>query len=297
MADQLIKGRIDAWRIGFGYAVITDVANEAVRRHNCDPVGAHVLGRAMTAALLSAAQLGDGERLNARWTYRGLLRTVLVDAGVDGVTRGFLSPAQLADAEDGAAIHGEGGSLTVVRFRGAQVLATGTVEAAFQDVVDDLDYFHAISDQVETGTASVIALGHDPERPVRVCRGLLLHALPDADLTQFSAVRDRMRTPAFRELLTRLDETDSHVENLLHVLTGNDTGARIHLEAASDPVFRCTCTREKMGDVLRALGYEDRMDIVQKKEPVAVNCRMCNERYVLTIDECIAAWNSRRAAE
>ena len=293
MADQLIKGRIEALRLGFGYAVLTDVANEAIRRHDCDPAGAHVLGRALVGALLSAAQLGDGERINVRWSYRGALKTVLVDAGSDGVLRGFVSPAQLSEADDAAAIHGDGGTLTVVRFRGAQVLATGTVEAAFQDVVDDLDYFHAISDQVETGSAAVIAFDADPARPVRVCRGLLLHALPDADLAKFSALRDRMREPAFRDLLTRIDETDSHVENLLHALTGPGEDGRVQLETAGQPVFRCTCTRAKMGDVLRALGYQDRMDIVQKKEPVAVNCRMCNERYVLTIDDCIRAWNTK----
>ena len=57
--------------------------------------------------------------------------------------------------------------------------------------------------------------------------------------------------------------------------------------------FRCTCSREKMGAVLRALPIPERMEMVQKKEPIAVLCHFCRERYVLTIEECIKAWNTK----
>ena len=294
MSDTLIKGRMPREKVAFVYAVTTQVVAEAVRRHHCDPAAALILCRSLTAGLLAAAQLGPDERLNVRWTYRGALRTVLVDAGPDGSVRGFVAPSSLVElAADPAAIHGEGGTLQVIRFRGDTVTASGTSDAPFADVVDDLDWFQATSDQVETGTAAVIAFAPDPAQPVKVARGLMIHAMPDADLAAFEAMRQRMRAPAFRESLTRLGETDNLVENLMNLLTLPDADTDLQMEEAGQPVFRCTCNRTKMGAVLRALGYEERVDIVQKGEPVVVNCRMCNERYVLPVEDCVKLWNHR----
>lgn len=294
MSDLLLKGRLARERVAFSYAVTTDAVAEAIRRHQCDPAAAHILGRALTAGVLSAAQLSPEERLNVRWTYQGVLRTVLVDAGPDGVVRGFVTPVSLVEqAADQAAVYGQGGTLRCVRFRGERVLSSGTSETPFADVVDDLDWFHATSDQTETGTAAVLAFAPDPEHPVKIARGLMIHAMPDSDLEQFEAMRQRMRAPSFRESLTRLGETDNLVENLMNLLALPDAGPDLEMAEAGRPVFRCTCNRGKMGDVLRALGYEDRIEIVQKKEPVVVSCRMCNERYVIPVEDCIKLWNHK----
>jgi redox-regulated HSP33 family molecular chaperone len=71
-----------------------------------------------------------------------------------------------------------------------------------------------------------------------------------------------------------------------------DLGA-VEYQAEPAPHFRCTCNRHKMGAVLRALPIPDRMDMVKKKEDVVVNCRFCCERYVLTVEDCIRAWNTK----
>jgi redox-regulated HSP33 family molecular chaperone len=33
--------------------------------------------------------------------------------------------------------------------------------------------------------------------------------------------------------------------------------------------------------------------MAKNKEDVAVNCQFCSKRYVLTIDDCIKAWNNK----
>lgn len=294
MPDLLYKGRLTGYEVAFAYAVTTDTVAEAVRRHDCDPVAAHLLGRAMTAAVLSAFPLGEGERLNARWAYEGQLRTVVVDTGPDGATRGFISPAQLDGAMDAEALYGIGGEVKVIRSRAGQILSSGTVRTGLADVVQDLVHFQCISDQVETAAAVMIALQPDPARPLRLCRGLLLHALPGCDLARFDRLRNRLAGEAARSFLGREAESDSLVENVLHQLVEGeaDPGSRAY-EAAPAPFFRCNCTRQKMGAVLRALPIPERMDMVKRKEDIVVNCRFCGERYVLTMDDCIRAWNTK----
>ncbi len=294
MTDILYKGRLENYHVAFAYAVTTETVAEAVRRHACDPVAAHVLGRAITGAVLSAFPLGEGERFNVRWAYQGRLRTVVVDSGPDGATRGFVSPPELGEAEDVEGLYGGAGEVKVVRSRAGKVMGSGTVRAELQDVVSDLVYFQCISDQVETGARVMIGLRPDPQNPLRVCRGVMLHALPGADLERFDRLRRRLDGEKAGDLLGRHPETDSLVDNLIQILAeGEAIPPLLHYDAAPSPFFRCTCSREKMGAVLRALSIPERMEMVQKKEDIAIHCHFCRERYVLTIEECIKAWNTK----
>ncbi|MCO5062396.1 MAG: Hsp33 family molecular chaperone HslO [Kiritimatiellae bacterium] len=297
MTDQCLLGRVEGFDIAVAYGVVSATVGEAIRRHDCDPVAAHLLGRSIAAGVLAAASLGEGQRLNIRWAYEGLLRTIVVDCGPDGATRAFIAPAQLGQAENSDALYGASGSVQVIRTRKGAVVAHGSTSAELLDVVDDLGYFLCMSDQTESALAAMIALSSNPEKPVHICRGILLQALPGCDLARFQRVRDRLAAPAARELLSRREESDSLVENILRaVLFGEEAPSRITLKSAAEPRFQCSCTRAKMGSVLRALPYSERMDIVRKQEPVVVNCRFCGERYSLSIDECIQEWNRREDA-
>ncbi len=292
MNDLLMKGHLKGLDVAFSYAVTTRTVNEVVILHNCDPAAAHILGRAITGALLSAAVLPENQRLNVCWKYKGILRTVLVDAGQDGTVRGFISPAQLNLTEDNPdALYGELGDLQVVTSQDSKILNSGTAPVPLHDVAKDLAYYHCISDQVETGISAMIGFNADPENPVSLCQGWMIQALPGTDLARFDRIRRRMEEPAFRSLLSR----ETAIDALVKSLTDGEPG---FIEAPFDsnpaPRFLCPCNREKMEAVVRTLPIPERMELVQKKEPVKINCQFCNRHYVLSIDDCIAAWNRKK---
>ncbi len=292
MNDLLIKGHFKGLDIAFSYAVTTKTVNEIVLLHDCDPAAAHILGRALTGALLSAAVLPEGQRLNVCWKYKGILRTVLADAGQDGTVRGFISPPQLNLTEDDPnALYGELGDLQVVTSnRDGKILNSGTAPVPLHDVAKDLAYYHCISDQVETGICAIIGFNADPENPVRLCRGWMLQALPGTDLERFERLRRRMDEPAFRERLNRCDTPEETASILIADEPGFDG---FYMEDCPAPRFFCPCSRKKMEAVVRTLPIPERMELVQKKEPVRINCQFCNRHYELSIDECIAAWNRK----
>lgn len=289
MNDLLIKGHFKGLDIAFSYAVTTKAVNEIVLLHDCDPAAAHLLGRAVTGALLSAAILPGGQRINTCWQYKGILRTILVDAGQDGAVRGFISPAQLNLEKDNPdALYGDIGDLRVVTSNAdGKILNSGTAPISLHDVARDLAYYHCISDQVETGLSAMIGFNADPKNPVQLCQGWMIQALPGTDLEHFERVRRQMEGPAFRDLLSR--ETDC--ETLARTLVPDSSG--LHIETCPAPRFVCPCSREKMKAVVRTLPIPERMELVQKKEPVKINCQFCNRHYELSIDECIAAWNRK----
>ena len=295
MKDLLYSGRLEALDIAIGFAVTTNLANEAILKHDCSPVSGHILGRALTAGLLSAASLGEGERINIRWQYEGHLRTLLVDAGADQTVRGFVSPKGLSRHSGNIdALYGDKGQMTVVRSKGGQILSHGTVEARLQHAIRDLAYFHSISDQVETGLSIMIGLRRDVSQPVSLCRGLLIQALPACDLERFEQVRRRLESEEVRAFIGHDSDADVLFESAINCLVdgiADSPGLQFHEHET--PRFECTCTRDKMGAVLRTLPYGERMSMVKKKEDVAVNCQFCSKRYVLTLDDCIKAWNSK----
>ena len=286
-----MKGHIKGLDIAFAYAVTTQTVNEIVLLHNCDPAAAHILGRAITGALLSATILPENQRINVCWRYKGILRTVLADAGQDGTVRGFISPAQLNLTEDSPdALYGELGDVQTVISREGTILNSGTAPVPLHDVAKDLAYCFCISDQVETGLNVMIGFNADPENPVKICQGLMIQALPSTDLEHFERIRRRMDDPAFRKKLAMATDC----ETLLAELVQDEpefTG--FHQETCPAPRFFCPCNRQKMEAVVRTLPIPERMELVQKKKPVKINCQFCNRHYELSIDECIIAWNRK----
>ena len=295
MNDLLYKGHFKGLDIAFTYAVTTRAVNETIVRHNCDPAAAHVLGRATTATLLAAAVLPENHRLNACWKYHGALKTIVVDAGQDGTVRSLVSPAHLSgfeDAHDG--FYGEMGDLQVVVSRNGKVANSGTTPVSLHDPVNDLAYHYCISDQVETGMSAMIGFQPDPEKPVQLCQGWMIQALPGTDLERFDRIRQQMDDRDFRELLSHESESDTYFEEIAKALLGGEAGYEgLHLEACPPPQFQCTCSKEKMAAVLRSIPIPDRMTIVKRDEPLGISCQFCNERYEMAVGECIVAWNTK----
>lgn len=288
MNDQLFKGHFKGLDIAFSFAVTTSTVNQIIKGHDCDPLAAHILGRALTGALLSAAILPENQRLNVCWKYQGALRTLVVDAGADGTVRGFISPAQLGEPEDLTALYGDLGDLQTVVSLDQNVLNSGTTPVSLQDAVKDLAYTHCVSDQVETSMAAVIGFNADPDRPVNFCQGWMLQALPNCDLERFDRIRARMEEPAFRERLSHA----GNPEEMASVLIADEEAFEgFTMNACNEPQFACPCSKEKMGAVVRTLPIPERMEIVKKNEPINVRCQFCNTLYNMSIEDCVAAWN------
>jgi len=291
--DYLYHGRIDPFDIGFTYAYTPRLANEAVVRHDCDPVAAHLLGRALNAGALFLPRLAASDSLNIHWRYTGALRDVLVDVRGDGGVRGLVNPSRLSGRADTEAdIFGGGGSINVVTARDGRVLNSGTSDCALQQLTADLGYYFSISEQVESELNVMIDFTHDPEHPVALCQGLLLQALPGCDLTRFERLRNRLHGDDARHQLARPTRSDTHFEDLLNTLTKEeDTPMSLTVQEGPVPRFFCTCTEEKVRTSLKMLPAADRDDIEKKDEPIVVRCDYCNRAFEIPLTDARALWN------
>lgn len=293
----IFRGRLADPPLAVTAAVTTALVNEAVQLQDCDPAAAHLLARGVTTGVLAASLLEPGDRVNLAWRYSGVLRTVVVDAGRDGTARGMIGPSQLgATAENSDQLYGEKGKIQVIRMRQGKVLSSGIAETRLQELVADYGHYVSVSDQTETGVVAMVGFRPDPTRPVALARGVLVQALPGCDLARFDRVRSRMGDAAFRDPLA--DPACDDVRRWIAPLMDDAAQlAALALEEGDAPRFSCTCTREKMDDVARALPIPERMRMVRSKEPLAVTCQFCRKRYELSVEECIKAWNRGRNAD
>lgn len=102
--------------------------------------------------------------------------------------------------------------------------------------------------------------------------GMLLQRMPDEQ----AEAEDWNR-------VTQLADTITPTE--LRQLTNKDMLYRLFHEEnlrlfEPQPVrFYCTCTRDKVGDMLRSLGDQELQSILQEQGAVGVNCQFCNQHY------------------
>lgn len=282
MNDLVYRGILREADVRFTYTVCTELANEAVRRHNCDPLASHLLCRALGAGALTIPLLNPDERYSLRWNYAGAVKSIVVEARGDGGVRGFINPANLADyVTEEEQIHGASGTVTVIRADQDRPLNSGTGQAGLLDVVEDLAFFFSTSDQVETAMVVMVGFAPDPAQPVKLCQGFLLQALPGCDLERFERLRLRLAGPACRELVAEHPRIDNHFERLLQALAGDEVAPVFSLDEGPGPVFRCTCSAARMRELLGTLGRAELQAAADSGETLRLTCHFCSTLYAI----------------
>ena len=115
--------------------------------------------------------------------------------------------------------------------------------------------------------------------------GLLLQKLPDEGgtitLSQVDAhaklgAESWERLQQLAQTVTHTELLETETETLLHRLFWQERMRNLDHRACR---FACSCSREKVGNMLRTLGAAEIQDILTERETVQVNCDYCNEHY------------------
>lgn len=245
---------------------LDDAYQGVVGRREYPPVVRDLLGRALAAAALLSSSI----------KFRGSLSLQVQGKGEEGLT---LLVVQ---------VNTHGGMRAVARWRGELPQAATLGEMCPNGYL-------AITIDPDEGDSyqGIVALEGDS----------LQHALDnyfqnsEQLATRVWLVADEQRAAGM--LLQRLpgpssdDDAWNRAEVLAETITDDEL---LHLNAPAiirrlyheedirlfDPVpfhFQCTCSRERVGEVLRSLGHDEMQDILQEQGQVEVHCDFCNEGY------------------
>jgi molecular chaperone Hsp33 len=139
-----------------------------------------------------------------------------------------------------------------------------------------LEHYMLQSEQLDTR----LVLAADDE----VAAGLLLQRLPPAgaavDETRIGRDEDFNRVAMLGATLTREELLRLEPDAVLRRLFWEEKLTRFApLVGAAAPRFACTCSRAKVGAMLRSLGRAEIDGIVREQSQVEVGCEFCGLRY------------------
>jgi len=102
--------------------------------------------------------------------------------------------------------------------------------------------------------------------------GLFLQQLPSKQNPQ----DEWQRIGMLAETVTRDELLNLPVQTLLHRLFHEE---QVRLFEPEPVAFRCSCSRERIGDSLRAMGKAELLSILEEQGAIAVDCDFCNKHY------------------
>jgi molecular chaperone Hsp33 len=229
-----------------------------------------LLGQTTAAAALMAGHVKVNGRLGIQMRGSGKLRTLFADCDSSGQLRGIalwqeplpdpLGPRQLgASAVLAITIEQQAAAeRDATRYQGLVALDADTLAQAFEHYFDR-------SEQLPTR----LLLAADRHRAA----GIMLQQLPG----QATDEDGWPRANALFETLGAEELMDTEPLTLLHRLFHEEEVALL----SSRPLrFGCSCSRQRVGEVLLALGQAEAMAALESGGgAVEVTCEFCNQHY------------------
>jgi molecular chaperone Hsp33 len=289
--DYLIRGLVKDKNIRFSFTDTTATVQEGILIHSCDPVSGLLFARALTTAALISPLLGEKEKYSLKWEYEGLIGTILVDVTENCELRGI--PKNTMLMEDAATLkdlYGEEGQITVIKFSEGAVLSSGTAPSGMLEVCDDIAFYFSTSDQIETEFNVRTEFKPDPDAPVKCNSGFMLQAMPGCDLEEFLAYRKQLLSVNVDNLLQdKRIPTEKKLWKILENIFDMDYSSLsekygVSYKFAASPVYKCSCSREKIEASVRMLDKKELDEIRKKGENLKVVCHFCNTEYTISPD-------------
>ena len=238
-----------------------------LERHDYPPALRTVLGELMAAGALLAATLKFDGAIILQLQGTGPVKLIVVECTSERTLRATAKwDGDLGDDAGLADLIGADGRFAIT-------LAPGEGKQSYQGVVAidpagvaaSLEHYMQRSEQLDTRLWLVAG----DERAA----GLLLQKLPateDPDHDSWNRATHLAATLTAPELL------ELPARKLLHRLYHQED---IRLFDPRPVSFRCSCSAERVGAMLRMLGYAEVRAILDERENVEVTCEFCNRAY------------------
>lgn len=237
-----------------------------LERHDYPPAVRQVLGELMAAAALLSATLKFSGAMIMQVQGSGPLRLLVVECGADLAMRATAKwddsiPAAAALAD----LVGDGHFVITLDPGHGKKPYQGIVALEGETIAAVLENYMQRSEQLDTR----LVLAADDW----TAAGMLLQKLPgvaDADLDAWNRISQLGATLKTEELL------GLPVYGLLRRLF-NEENVRLF-----DPVptcFRCSCSAERVGAMLRMVGRDEVFAVLAENGEVEVRCEFCNQIY------------------
>jgi molecular chaperone Hsp33 len=236
-------------------------------RHDYPPVLRDMMGELCAAAVLLAATLKLDGSMILQVHGKGAVKLLVVECSGDLELRatakweGEITHGTLPE------LVGDGRFVITLDPKDGGQAYQGIVPLEGDSIADILQGYMTRSEQLETR----LWLAADGNS----AGGMLLQKLPEQGEIEDEDVWDRATKLA--DTLKPQELLNLPADELVHRLYHEED---IRMFEAQPVVFRCTCSRDSVANMLRMIGRQEVDEILTEREEIEVHCEFCNERYV-----------------
>jgi molecular chaperone Hsp33 len=282
---------------------ISNAWREIQSRHAYPKAVRALLGEMVAAAALLSANLKFNGSIVMQIHGDGLVKLLVVECDANLRLRATAKLSEGADVPDDASVaqllnqHGRGRFVITLdpqdKVPGQQPYQ-GVVPLVGEDIATIIENYMLRSEQMDTK----LWLAADEN----VARGLLLQKLPrnsavEGQVKQASEEEDLetwTRAVMLGQTLKQEELLTADVETLLKRLFWEET---IRVFDPLHPQFHCTCSREKVANMLRTLGQQEVEAALHDLGELGVNCDFCGKHYGFDAVDCAQLFASDTTAD
>ena len=301
--DTLQKFIFDNAAVRGELVEISDTWREIQARHGYPKAVRSVLGEMVAAAALLSANLKFNGSIVMQIHGHGPVRLMVVECDADLRIRATAKLAPDAEIADDATMTELLNLNRLGRFvitldpldkMPGQQPYQGIVPLDGADMATVIENYMLRSEQLDTR----LWLAADPE----VSRGLLLQKLPrhsgkDDQVAQKSETEDLEtwnRAVMLASTLKQAELLSTDIQTLMNRLFWEET---IRVFEPAHPQFHCSCTREKVGNMLKMLGRAEVDAALADLGQLGINCDFCGKHYDFDKVDCAQLFASDAPVE
>ena len=283
MKDYVIRATAGNGQIRAFVGTTTNMVETARAFHGTSKVATAALGRTMTAtSIMGLMMKNKGDKVTVIIKGGGPIGTILVSSDVEGTVKGYVQHPQIQvqDYPNGklnvAGAVGTEGVVKVIKDLGLREPYNGAYPLVTGEIAEDFTHYFAISEQ----TPSVVSLGVlTKETEVECAGGFVVQLMPDATEEVISQLETNISKLSS---MTNMLKEGKTPEDILEIVL-SDLNPRI-LDKV-DVKFECDCSKERVQEVLVAIGKQALSEIIEEDGEAEVGCQFCNSKYNYSKDE------------
>ncbi|MBZ2209866.1 Hsp33 family molecular chaperone HslO [Massilia soli] len=290
--DTLQKFIFDNAAVRGEFVEISDTWREVQARHSYPPAVKTVLGEMLAAAALLSANLKFNGSIIMQIHGDGPVKLMVVECDSDLRLRATAKLAEGAHVAEDATLtdllnqSGKGRFVITLdpndKMPGQQPYQ-GIVPLDGDDMATVIENYMLRSEQLDTR----LWIAAD----ATVSRGLLLQKLPrhsgkddqTKQATEAEELETWNRAVMLASTLKQEELLSADIQTLMNRLFWEET---IRVFDPAHPRFHCSCTREKVGNMLKMLGTEEVNAALDDLGALEINCDFCGKHYAFDKVDC-----------